>query len=282
MTDIRIKRLTLENFKCHKHLALELNGRNASVYGDNASGKTSIYDALTWLLFGKDSAGNGEKNIEIKPLDANGDVQDHLAETSVEALLQVGSEELSLRRTFKEVWSTKRGTSEATFDGNTSEYFIDGVPVKKMAFNDKVQSLVDEETFRMLTSVSYFASGISWQDRRAELFKIAGVADDRQILATDGRFAPILEGMRQLSLEEYKKKLQAEKKGFVSDKVEIPARISECQKTVDAVAGVDFQAARTQADKLTAEKNGIAAQILALDTHGGADDKDLQIRKVQL
>lgn len=94
MIDIRIKRLALENFKCHGHLVLELEGRNASVYGDNASGKTSIYDALTWLLFGKDSAGNGEKNIDIKPLDADGNVKDHLAETAVEAALQALSAEL--------------------------------------------------------------------------------------------------------------------------------------------------------------------------------------------
>ena len=55
MTEIKIKRLVLENFKCHKSLRLDFEGGNASIYGDNASGKTSIYDALTWLLFGKDS-----------------------------------------------------------------------------------------------------------------------------------------------------------------------------------------------------------------------------------
>mgnify|MGYP003293915821 CR=1 FL=1 len=65
MTSIRIKRLTLENFKSHKNLTLDFMGGNASVYGDNATGKTSIYDALTWLLFGKDSQGNGEKNIDL-------------------------------------------------------------------------------------------------------------------------------------------------------------------------------------------------------------------------
>ena len=102
MTDIKIKRLYLENFKCHKALTLTFNGGNASIYGDNAAGKTSVYDALTWLLFGKDSAGNGEKNIEIKPLDASGEVKDHLAVTAVEAVLDVSGEELTLRRTYKE------------------------------------------------------------------------------------------------------------------------------------------------------------------------------------
>ena len=57
MSIIRIKQLRLENFKSHRHLELNLNGQNATIYGDNATGKTSVYDALTWLLFGKDSLG---------------------------------------------------------------------------------------------------------------------------------------------------------------------------------------------------------------------------------
>ena len=122
MRAIRIIRLTLDNFNCHRHLTLQLDGNNVTLYGDNATGKTSVYDALTWLLFGKDSQGNGEKNIEIKPLDANGEVKDHLAETAVEAMLLVNGEEVALRRTYKEVWTTKRGSSQATYDGNTSEY----------------------------------------------------------------------------------------------------------------------------------------------------------------
>lgn len=79
MNYIKIKRLALENFKCHRNLVLDFNGGNASIYGDNATGKTSVYDALTWLLFGKDSHGNGEKNIEIKPLGEDGEVRDHNA-----------------------------------------------------------------------------------------------------------------------------------------------------------------------------------------------------------
>ena len=155
MKDIKIKRLSLENFKCHRNLVLELNGGNVAIYGDNATGKTSVYDALTWLLFGKDSQGNGEKNIEIKPLDASGEVRDHLAVTSVEAVLLVDGAEVTMKRTYSEVWTTKRGNSEATYDGNTSEYYVDGVPVKKFAFAEKVNEIVDEETFRLLTSVSY-------------------------------------------------------------------------------------------------------------------------------
>ena len=282
MTEIKIKRLSLENFKCHRNLTLTFDGGNASIYGNNASGKTSIYDALTWLLFGKDSAGNGEKNIEIKPLDANGEVKDHDALTAVEAVLDVNGEEVTLRRTYKEVWTTKRGSSQATYDGNTSEYYVSGVPCKKNAFQDKVNELVSEDTFRMLTSVSYFANGISWQERRAVLFRVAGVMDDAQILVTNEQFIPLVESMGRLGLEDYKKKLLAEKKKFVGAKTEIPARISECQKTIEDIQGLDFAKAKAQVDALQATMESISAEIMAVEHDSAADQKRLEIREAQL
>lgn len=282
MTEIKIKRLSLENFKCHKALKLDFMGGNAAIYGDNASGKTSIYDALTWLLFGKDSQGNGEKNIEIKPLDANGEVKDHDALTAVEAVLDVNGEEVTLRRTYREVWTTKRGSSQATYDGNTSEYYVSGVPCKKNAFQEKVNELVSEDTFRMLTSVSYFANGISWQDRRGVLFKVAGIVDDGQILATNEAFAPLVESMGKLSLEDYKKKMLAEKRKFVGAKTEIPARISECQKTIDDIQGIDFVGTRAEVDALNIQKDSISAQIVAIEHDSAADQKHVEIREAQL
>ena len=282
MTEIKIKRLVLENFKCHKYLCLDLMGGNASIYGDNASGKTSVYDALTWLLFGKDSAGNGEKNIEIKPLDANGEVKDHDALTAVEAVLDVNGEEVTLRRTYREVWSTKRGSSQATYDGNTSEYYVSGVPCKRNAFQEKVNELVSEDTFRMLTSVSHFANGIGWQERRAVLFKVAGVMDDAQILATNEQFIPLVESMGKLSLEDYKKKLLAEKRKFVGAKTDIPARISECQKTIEDVQGLDFAGAKAQVEALQATMLSISEQIVSLENNNAAEQKRLEIGNAQL
>ena len=282
MTEIKIKRLSLENFKCHRNLTLTFDGGNASIYGDNATGKTSVYDALTWLLFGKDSHGNGEKNIEIKPLDANGEVKDHDALTAVEAVLDVNGEEVTLRRTYKEVWTTKRGSSQASYDGNTSEYYVSGVPCKRNAFQDKVNELVSEDTFRMLTSVSHFANGISWQDRRAVLFRVSGVMDDAQILTTNEMFIPLVESMGKLSIEDYKKKLLSEKRKFVGAKNEIPARISECQKTIEDIRDLDFAKAKAQVDALQATLNGVSEQIISIEHDSAADQKRMEIREAQL
>lgn len=270
MTEIKIMRLVLENFKCHRHLELVFEGRNATIYGDNAAGKTSVYDALTWLLFGKDSAGNGEKNIDIKPLDAAGAVADHDAITSVEAALLVAGEMITLKRTYREVWTTKRGSSKETYDGNTSEYFVNGVPCKKNAFDAKISELVPEETFRLLTSVSYFAQGLHWQKRRAVLFDIAGTLSDREIMATDSRFEALSQAIGNLPLEDYRRKLTAERKGFIGIKDETPARLNECQKTIQDLEELDFAAAkmensafRTQQTAGTADPDALQRQITA-------------------
>lgn len=282
MRSIRIMRLVLDNFKCHRHLILHLDGRNSTIYGDNATGKTSVYDALTWLLFGKDSTGNGEKNIEIKPLDSTGSVIDHSAITSVEAELSVDGEITTLKRTYREVWSTKRGTSVETYDGNTSEYFVDGVPCKKFAFETKIKELVPEDTFRLLTAVGYFPGDLKWQERRAILFDMAGTLTDREIMAMDAKFAPLLEGMGKLSLDDYKKKLAAEKRGFVGIKDQTPARLDECQKTVRDLAGLDFAGAKAALADLEQRQRDISAQLIALDHDSAADAKRLEIRSVEL
>ena len=270
MTRIQIDRLRLENFKCHRNLALDFSGQNVAIYGDNAAGKTSVYDALTWLLFGKDSAGNGEKNIEVKPLDAAGAVADHNAITAVEAALLVAGEPVTLRRTYREVWSTKRGSSVETFDGHTSEYYIDGVPCKKNAFDSRIRDIVPEDTFRLLTSVSYFAQDLHWQKRRAVLFDIAGALTDREIMDTDSHFSQLSQALGKLSLDDYRRKLAAERKQFTGVKTDIPARISECQKTIEDLQNIDYEGIKEQIRALEQESEQVAAEIGNTGTDEGA------------
>lgn len=280
--DIRLKSIHLENFKCHKSLTITLDGRNASIYGDNATGKTSVYDALTWLLFGKDSAGNGEKNIEIKPLAPDGSVKDHQAITEVEAVLLADGEEICLKRTYKEAWSTKRGSSEATYDGNTSEYFVDGVPCKANAYKSRVAELVDEEQFRLLTTVSYFPDKLPWQKRREALFSLFGALTDIQIMETDERFTPLTQSMGKLPLADFKKVVTQKRKGFMATRDEVPARISECEKTISDLSGTDFDGAEAQLSILNGRLNSLNAELLAIEQNTAVQRKEIELKKAKL
>lgn len=46
---IKIKTLKLENFKGIKDLTIDFKDIT-NIYGDNAVGKTTIFDAYSWLL----------------------------------------------------------------------------------------------------------------------------------------------------------------------------------------------------------------------------------------
>lgn len=61
---IELKSLDLVHFKCFPKLHLDFHEGVNNIYGENAAGKTSVYDALTWLLFNKDSAGNARPDIK--------------------------------------------------------------------------------------------------------------------------------------------------------------------------------------------------------------------------
>lgn len=265
MKTIKIEKITLENFKNHKSLELEFDGKDAALYGDNATGKTSVYDALLWLLFGKDSRGQGEKNMDVKPLDADGNVRDHQAVTCVEAVLRVEDAEdggqvarateengrhsavptVTLRKSMRESWVQRRGSSEAVYDGNLFEYAVDGVPMKKNEFVARVKDLVDEEVFGLLTSVTAFAEDLDWRKRRAILYDLTGLAgmSDRELMMKTGEFDELAAIMGSKPLEDVKKMLQHQKRNLSAVREQTPARISEMEKQENALAALDFSAA---------------------------------------
>ena len=109
MKNIKISKIEIENFKGIRRLTLDLNGRSASIYGDNATGKTTVYDALTWLLFGKDS--HGSTKFSIKPLDAAGNTTLGVMPT-VTGTLDVDGARFTLRKQLREKWEKHRGGAE--------------------------------------------------------------------------------------------------------------------------------------------------------------------------
>src|SRR5690554_6331605 len=117
---IRLSKLTLKNFKGVKKQVFEPGDKNANIKGDNATGKTTVLDAFSWLLFDKDS--EGKKDFKIKPLDEN-NRPIHNLETEVEGVLSVDGKPLTLRKVFAEKWTKKRGQAQAEFTGHTTDYF---------------------------------------------------------------------------------------------------------------------------------------------------------------
>lgn len=268
---IRLLNLKIENFKGITYREFNFNGKNADIYGDNATGKTTVYDAITWLLFGKDSLGNTQ--FEIFPLGFDGEQKQRGISPTVTARMDFGGEVIELKRAFRERWSCKRGATEETYDGNETLYFMDGVPVKKYQYEERLETYITEDVFRSLTSTGYFCE-LPWQERRNILFEMSGVQTDAELMAEEQRFAELCGMLGKLSIDDLVKKLQTERRGIMSVRNELPARIDECQHSIKELADVDFSAAEQALARLENKKEALQRKIVDL----GSDVRAAQLR----
>lgn len=224
--EIRLKKLHIQNFKGCKGRVVEF-GDNTKIRGANATGKTTIFDAFTWLLFGKDSIGNVK--FDIRPLDKDGKMIDNL-EICVEAVLSVDDEEYSLKKVQKQKWVKKRGTNTTEFQGNVNEFEINGYPKSEKDFKEFISSMIDEKIFNLVTNPIAFTS-LPWKEQREMLMKFVGDFSDVQIAEAYGeKFSKLIPELKIASTDDILKKYTKAKNTLNKEMIELPARIDEVSK----------------------------------------------------
>ena len=113
---MKLQQLTLQNFKGIKSLSFEFDGEDKFIFGDNATGKTTVFDGLCWLLFGKDSLDRAD--FEIKTL-VNGEPI-HKVNHEVEAIfINDDGSSFTLKRVYREKYTNPRG-GETKLTGHTT------------------------------------------------------------------------------------------------------------------------------------------------------------------
>lgn len=228
---IEIKKLHIENFKGTKQRTVEF-GENTLICGANATGKTTIFDAFTWLLFGKDSLGSAK--FDIRPLDEKGKMIDNL-EISVEATLSVGDEEYSLKKVQKQKWVKRRGANTAEFQGNVNEFEINGYPKSEKEFKQFISGMIDEKIFNLVTNPVAFTS-LPWKEQREILMQFVGTCTDVQIAEEYGeKFLKLIPELKIASTDDILKKYTKAKNTLNKEMIEIPARIDEVSKQLATV-----------------------------------------------
>lgn len=255
---IVIKSLTLENFKGASMARYEFDGQSAAIYGANGSGKSTIYDAWLWLLTGKDSSGSVD--FKIKPVDRNGEVLDHSARSSVEAEILADGEYMTLRREYFERWSKKRGNPEATFDGNATEFFINGVPKSKGDYESALAKLLDLKLLRLLSDNTAFAT-LHWKTRRDILFELADVGTDLELMAGNEAYAPLLEAAASVGLDDLRASLKAKRKKINARLNDLPIAISENNRAAQELQGIEFDALRDSEADLQETEHRLTSEL---------------------
>lgn len=225
---LKIRSLHMENFKGIKMLDVTFSGKT-KISGQNAVGKTTIFDAFTWLLFNKNSSG--EEKFNVRPLDKDGNRIDNV-EIKVVAVLDVDGKGVELSKTQKQNWVKKRGTDTAVLQGNVNSFEIDGYPKSEADFKAYVSELAQsEEMFKMLTNPQYFSS-LKWKDQRDILMKLISDVSDVELAQTDAKYAPLLSELEKApSTDDIRAKFSKALTEWKKKQAEIPVRIDEAEKS---------------------------------------------------
>ncbi|WP_276862587.1 AAA family ATPase [Anaerococcus tetradius] len=246
---VKLKKLSLQNFKGIKDKEIDFTDKT-NISGDNATGKSTIFDAYTWLLWGKDSYNR--KDYEIKPYDENNDVI-HNLESSVVGVFDVDGKEIKFERIYKEVWSKKRGSNTETFTGNTTDFYINDVPKKKKEYEEEISKIVSEDEFNLLSNPLYFNTILDKKERRKILLSLVKDVSIDDVKEANRELEKL--DLSNYTIEEIQAMAKATCKKINKKLEEIPARIDELEntKTTD-----DFS-------ELEKEKEGLKKEIEDLD-----------------
>ncbi|MFL0197318.1 DUF2813 domain-containing protein [Clostridium sp. WILCCON 0269] len=250
---IVLKELHLRSFKGIKELDINFN-KITNIYGDNATGKTTIFDAFTWLLFNKDSQNISK--FDVQPLDENNKV-DPMIHTEVEAVLEINGVNTVLRKLLKEKWVKPKGKIESECKGATTSYYIDDVPKKEIEYKKKINEIIQEDIFKLLTNPLYFSMNMKWQERKNILMGMIGEITDQNVIDSKEELKPLEEFLENKDVEEFKKSVRESRKKLVEDKEAIPYRVDELRKNMKK-EDVDFEA-------LEFRKRGIVAGMKSVE-----------------
>lgn len=280
--DIRINYIRLKNFKGARDAEYRFDGGNARIEGGNGSGKSTVFDAFTWLLFGKDRMDQTTEKFELKTIDpGTGETIPNL-EHWVEAELTINGSKTVIRRCWLENWVKPTGETEVVLKGHKSVFIVDGVDVgTKRAYDSVVAQWIGEGMFKLLTNPLYFIDNryTAWEPRRKALLGLVKDSEGRQKVAED--FADLIAEMEGRPLELFRKMVADGKRAQKE-------RLKECQGRIAGMLDslpeeVDAKQLDAAEESLKAERDeklaGVEGKLKEIDIALADMSEDVKRRK---
>lgn len=228
MRKIEVKSMSVKNFKGCKSLDISFSNVT-NIYGRNASGKTTVADAFSWLLFGKDS--QGREKFQIRPLDEKNMLIDKTA-IYVKAILAVDGKTVKLEKAQEQNWVKKRGSEAEELAGNINKYAIDSFPISEKEYKEKIAEIIPENLFKLVTDPKVFPT-LSWKKQREILLQmVSGVTEEDLLNQEPDTYACIADDLRRAPVEKCMEKVKKQLAPLEKAREEIPIRIDEVRKSL--------------------------------------------------
>lgn len=179
--EVKFLELTLKNFKSHQDLTVNF-GERTVITGDNAKGKSSIGEAITFLLYGTDLYGS---KMDPTPVTYESD------STRVELLFEVDGKQTLLGREIAK---------------GRNKYYINEVPSKATDFNLVVEQLFEKELFLSLFNPNYFFT-LHWEKQREMILQYATPPSNKEVFKelSEPQAEKLAELVKKHSLEDLQK-----------------------------------------------------------------------------
>lgn len=270
MRSIKVHKLCLVNFKGIQSLTIDFNDDVTTISGRNGVGKSTVFDAFTWLLFGKDS--HGRKQFDIKTLDASGVAIPKIPH-EVSGVLNVDGKEIELCRRYSEKWTKKRGQVEEEFAGHEEERLYNGVAQSVAEWSKLIDAICDEDVFKYITNPLFFTA-LKSDQQRAMLLRMAGDIDTETIKANaDGvDLTTVIDKLNGTTLDTLKAELAAKKRRIRAEIETLPARIDERNRDIAELRSINFDTLRKHADEINKEIDAVKAEMTNADAKRKADE----------
>lgn len=247
-----LTKVIISNFKNIFHLKLEIDKQNFELIAPNAYGKSSIADAIFWVLTGKLLSGSSDI-MSIKPK------SDTKKLVEVELIFSNGT---SLKKTYQEKWTRTRGSTELTLTGHETNCYINGLPVLVSKYDEEILALFginfkgkySGNIIQALTDPLYLGLKEDWREFRKLIIDLVGDVTDADVF----RSSPDLKILEPHLLknkgkfEDVKKSFNNIIKGLKEDESKIKAQIDILNQT-QTVSPSDYANTVTQLNKIQAQ-----------------------------
>lgn len=253
---IELKTITLQNFKRARNVTINFT-HNVVISGGNETGKSTIYDAYLWCLFGV----TNRPDTTVQTLDNSNNII-HKLETSVSLVINYNDErDIKIERRLSERYKAEN-TIEEKFLGTTQTRLIDDVPYSVSAFRDKLNSLCNFDDWFLLSNINIFWA-CKVDERRRILMSLAGEINESELMQN---YPAVHRGViiEKKELSEMLKQQNATRKKANDELQTIPAKVQaqDALKVVD-----DFDVVEEDKKKIDLQLADIDAALQGVVTN---------------
>ena len=249
MKKITLKTLSYHGFRGQTQ-EITFSDKTTAIRGRNGSGKSTVLNAILWLLLNVDTEDRNNFNL----FDNNEDyTPENVGRCDVTATFDVDGVPLKLAKNAMQVWRRNRATGEQERANDTYEYYVDDLAVPATKYTSTIDGIFGKggNKLKLMMNIHYY-QGLEWKELRKHFASIVGDITDTDFEGDYSEVLPLIQKsgaedarktfmnrLNELSKTEAKQeaaiKAQQEQLPDISDLPQIEAQIATLKKEREGI-----------------------------------------------